>query len=185
MLRPLYLVPFLLLACAEPVRVVEPTADPGQVGAGQVQRRVQDLAPGDILVVHYHSTGCFHDFAATISLLGTDLGVAMTTTVAAEGDLPALTTTRFLSTEELAALDAELEAVRGPANGWCTTQTSYRLDWTRGRETVTDSIHDAGCVLLADDVIERRTVPALTFGRLAWAADSTRWARRVPATAGE
>ncbi len=171
--------PILLLACSE----LGPVESPLPLPAGPLQ--VAAIIPGDVLTVHYHSTGCFHDTNALIVLTATDAGVVASASIGAEGMLAAARIERTLSSTELGDLDRSLVRIRAGGEGWCSTQTSYALRLERGGAAVTDSLHDGICTFWARPGEAESSLPAFTFDGLVRQLDSIRMAPFRESAAGE
>lgn len=164
-----------LLGCTDASRVLGPAEFPVPLPEGPLQ--VGALVPGDVLTVHYHSIGCFHDTRVQVVLSTNDGGVVASAAIEAEGSLPAVRIERKLTPEEVAALDRSLRAIRAGGEGFCTTMTSYALTLERGGWMASDSLTDGVCALWRGTYAARSTPPGFSFGTLVAQLDSIRTLR--------
>src|SRR3989442_5547183 len=115
--------------------------------AGPVADLVENLAPGDELVVRYHSRGCFHNYGAELRFASVNGVTRLEGRAGNRWGTEAVVDPRELTRAEIRGIDEELVTLRTKAReGFCTTETSYELNWKRGGEvTRTETIFDHSC----------------------------------------
>lgn len=111
------------------------------VPGGARQTRVADfshLPQGDVLVIHYHSSGCFHTTEATLEYRSFPKPVIV---VRGKGR-KVLRPTQ----EEIRGLDALLRFYRSPRSSGCTTIDTVMFNQVHDGITVaTETFTDASC----------------------------------------
>lgn len=107
-----------------------------------------DLGPGDRIVVHHSSKGCFHEFALRLVISGEANGVELTGDVLSTNAVaPPVIPRRALRQGELAALDRLLALYRGGTKQWCTNTDTVRLSAFSGGRLVREERYvDTSCV---------------------------------------
>lgn len=140
----------VLLACA-------PATDPSSTIDAEVNAQVHGpitlgaLVPGDELRVGYGSAGCFHAFEAELVITrDVDGTVGMTGSIGGEFPTAPPATPfvrRVLAADTVRGLDRMLALVRSERReGWCTTQSDYRLALYRDGALVREEqLHDRSC----------------------------------------
>ncbi len=135
-----------LVACCCVVFLAKPNAHPGSFSS---------LQQGDILVVQFHSSGCFHGATheltfqrgaeLTVSVVQIPSGTVRSPRIAEQTNRVALGTLR-LSQSDVAGLDRLMDYYHSKRSGDCTTIDDITFTQQRGDEIVaSEQIVDAPC----------------------------------------
>jgi len=137
----------LAMACSDPPTAPVVGPEGMRRSAGPVADLVENLAPGDELVVRYHSRGCFHNYGAELRFASVNGVTRLEGRAGNRWGTEAVVDPRELTRAEIRGIDEELVTLRTKAReGFCTTETSYELTWKRGGEvTRTEKIFDHSC----------------------------------------